>query len=74
MAKVTSQNGGKGQENGGQRSNRNGNWQKRASASANATGTGGPTTVKGSASKNLQHLQDNLQCHPSRIQVYPQGV
>lgn len=63
MAKVRSpQNGGRVQENSGQRPTRNGNWQKQTSADANATGSGGPRTNRGSTPKNSQYSQGNLQC------------
>ncbi|XP_060758871.1 protein mono-ADP-ribosyltransferase PARP12-like isoform X2 [Neoarius graeffei] len=59
MAKVTShQNGGKFQNNNGQRSTRNGNWQKPTSADASATGSGGPRTNRGATPKNSQHCQE----------------
>ncbi|XP_053097853.1 protein mono-ADP-ribosyltransferase PARP12 [Pangasianodon hypophthalmus] len=59
MAKVRQpQNGGRFQENNGQRSNRNGNWQKQTSADANATGSGGPRTNRGSNPRNPQCSQE----------------
>ncbi|XP_053506581.1 protein mono-ADP-ribosyltransferase PARP12 [Ictalurus furcatus] len=59
MAKVRSpQNGGRVQENSGQRPTRNGNWQKQTSADANATGSGGPRTNRGSTPKNSQYSQE----------------
>lgn len=63
MAKVAShQNDGKFQNNSGQRSTRNGNWQKPTSADASATGSGGPRTNRGATPKNSQHCQGKLQC------------
>lgn len=63
MAKVAfPQNRGKFQENSGQRFTRDGNWQKRASADANATGSGGPRTNRGATPKNSQYSQGKLQC------------